>query len=151
MSSTKKCKNCGADNDLFFTNCLYCKSPLPQVDLNSISNEELLLKAGEWVGKVGTHFQHITENFNSFTGKGMIVISANEIEGMAQKYLTLLQMRGMNNQNLMVAYQSLKSEFDEKRKGVIYKIGGGDKMKGMAYIFAIIIFLIFAIGSIFIL
>ncbi len=138
MSATKKCPNCGAENDLLFTNCLYCGSPLPEVDLNSISNEELLLNAGEWVGKVGNNFEHITDKYNEWTGKGKIVISANQIEGLSQKYLTLLQVRSLSNPNLMIAYQNLKKEFDEKRKDIFYKIGGGNKSKGMAFIFLIV-------------
>ena len=114
MSSTKKCTNCGAENDLLLTNCLYCKTSLPQVDVNSISNENLILNAGEWIGKVGSDFEHMTENFNAWTGKGMIKISANQIEGLAQKYLSLLQVRSITNTNLQMAYADLKKEFDNK-------------------------------------
>lgn len=127
MSATKKCTNCGAENDLLLTNCLFCKSSLPHVDPNSISNEELILNAGEWIGKVGSKFEHRTENFNEWTGKGKIEISSNQIEGMAQKYLSLLQVRSFNNPHLAQAYGDLKKQMDDKRNSLLYKITGGDK------------------------
>lgn len=123
MSATKKCITCGAENDLLLTNCIFCKSSLPQVDPNSISNEDLILNAGEWIGKVGSDFEHMTENFNAWTGKGMIRISANQIEGLAQKYLSLLQVRSINNSNLLLAYADLKKELDNKRNNIWYKLG----------------------------
>lgn len=123
MSATKKCKNCGADNDPLMSVCIFCKSPLAEVDVNSISNEDLILNAGEWIGKVGSDFEHMTEKFNAWTGKGMIKISANQLEGLAQKYLSLLQIRSLNNPNLQLAYSDLKKEFDNKRSGFFYKLG----------------------------
>lgn len=147
MSTQKKCSNCGANNDLFLTNCLFCKSPLPEVNLESISNEDLILNAGEWIGKVGSNFIHITENYNEWTGKGKIIMSANIVEGIAQKYLSLLQVRSISNQNLMVVYNDLKNEYDKKRESILYKIGGGDKNNGYMYIL-IVTFLLIIILSI---
>lgn len=141
MSAVKQCTNCGADNDLLLTNCQFCKTGLPQIDINSISNEDLILNAGEWIGKVGTQFEQMTENFNAWTGKGLIIISANQIEGMAQKYLSLLQVRSISNPNIQIIYIDLKNEFDKKRDSFLYRIGGGDKKKGMLFIF----FLVFAL------
>lgn len=146
MSTVKNCKNCGADNDPLMTACVYCKSPLPETNLNSISNEELLLNAGEWIGKVGQDFQHMTENYNTWTGKGMITISSNQLEGMAQKYLSLLQLRCVNNPNLQPAYTDLKNEFDRKRSNFFYKLGGGDKRKGTLILVFIIIVAIIPIA-----
>jgi hypothetical protein len=76
----------------------------------------------------------------------MIVISANQIEGLAQKYLSLLQVRSLSNQQLLMAYQDLKKEFDQKRSNIFYKIGGGNKKKGMVFSFLIVFFIIFLIG-----
>ena len=150
MSATKKCTNCGADNDLFLTNCLFCKSPLPEVNLDSISNEDLIMKAGEWIGKVGSKFINRTENFNEWTGKGQTVMSANIVEGLAQKYLSLLQVRSISNQNLMLVYNDLKNEYDKKRESIIYKIGGGDKTLGflLVYMGIFMIFLLIVIFKI---
>lgn len=138
MSATKKCTNCGAENDLLLTNCLYCKSSLPQVDVNSISNEELILKAGEWVGKVGQNYEEITKDFNAWTGKGRIEISSNQIEGLALKYLSLLQVRSVNNSNLLMAYTDLKRELDIKRSNIFYKLGIDAKFRPLLIYIAIL-------------
>jgi len=144
MSVIKKCPNCGADNDLFFTNCQFCKSPLPAGDTNSISNEDLITNAGEWVGKVGTSFTVTAENTNAWTGKGIRTYQSSEIEGYALKYLSLLQVRATNNTTLKIVYDSLKNDFERKKSSVIAKIGGGDKNKGILLIF----FAVLAIVSI---
>jgi len=144
MSVIKKCPNCGADNDLFFTNCQFCKSPLPAGDTNSISNEDLITNAGEWVGKVGTSFTVTAENTNAWTGKGIRTYQSSEIEGYALKYLSLLQVRATNNTTLKIVYDSLKNDFERKKSSVIAKIGGGDKNKGIFLIF----FAVLAIVSI---
>lgn len=142
MSATKKCTNCGADNDLIFTNCQFCKSPLPSTDANSISNEDLITNAGEWVGKVGNSYTVTAENANTWTGKGFRTFESSEIEGYALKYLSLLQVRASTNISLQIVHDSLRKEFDAKRNSLISKIGGGDKKKAMLFIFlaAIVIF-----------
>ncbi len=143
MGATKTCPSCGAENDLIFTNCLFCKTSLPQVDLNSISNEDLILNAGEWIGKVGSAYDYITEHYNSWNDSGRIRMSANIVEGTAQKYLSLLQVRAINNQYLMTIYSDLKNEYDNKRKGLLYKIGGGDKKMGIVFVLFIAMFIFF--------
>src|SRR5690554_1037853 len=114
MSATRICKNCGFDNDVLFSSCLYCKTTLP-VDVNSLSNEDLILNAGEWVGKVGEPLIEVKENSNAFTGKGHTFLSANQIEGMAMKYLSLLQIRSSNDINLQPTYEMLREELEQKR------------------------------------
>lgn len=123
MKTTKECKSCGADNDPLITTCLFCKNPLPEIDPNSISTEKLIMNAGEWIGKVGQDYQEITKDFNAWTGKGMIVISSNQIEGLALKYLSLLQVRSINNPNILIIYTDLKKDLDDKRNNIFYKLG----------------------------
>lgn len=141
MSTKKSCTNCGADNDLIFTNCQFCKSPLPEIETKSISNEDLITNAGEWVGKVGNSYTITAENANAWTGKGFRTYESSEIEGYAMRYLTLLQVRATTNPALYGVYNSLKSDFDRKRNSIITRIGGGDKKKAIAFvILAIMIF-----------
>ncbi len=151
MIATKKCSNCGADNDLIFTNCQFCKSPLPAVDSKSISNEDLITNAGEWVGKVGSSFTITAENANAWTGKGFRTYESSEIEGYALKYLSLLQVRASNNMTLKIVYDSLRKDFDSKRNSITSKIGGGDKKRAIAFIVLPVIvigmFLMFFIPS----
>jgi len=42
MASIKECSSCGAQNDVIFTNCMFCNTSLPIVDENSITNNELI-------------------------------------------------------------------------------------------------------------
>jgi len=72
MSATKTCPSCGAENDVIFTNCMFCKTSLPQIDMNSISNEDLILNAGEWVGKARQNDYNLVRkdsNANEWSGK----------------------------------------------------------------------------------
>jgi len=120
MSATKTCPSCGAENDVIFTNCMFCKTSLPQVDMNSISNEDLILNAGEWVGKARQHDYNLERkdsNANVWTGKGIHVtqIKNADIVGNAEKYLSLIQVRAISNSNLLPLYESLKRQLDENK------------------------------------
>lgn len=117
--SSKKCNNCGADNDPLFSNCQFCKTPLPIVDLNSISNEDLILNAGEWIGKISNQgFEVSAPDSNMWTQRGIRRYLPPEIEGYAQRYLTLLDLRAKNNYDLRSAYLDLKQKFDQKSKSL---------------------------------
>ena len=120
MSATKTCPSCGAENDVIFTNCLYCKTSLPKVDLNSISNEDLILNAGEWVGKARQYDYTIEKNdsnANYFTGKGVHItkIMNAEMVGNAEKYLSLIQVRSISNPNLLPLHESLRRQLEENK------------------------------------
>ncbi len=120
MSATKTCPSCGAENDVIFTNCMFCKTSLPKVDTNSISNEDLILNAGEWVGKARQHDYLISKNdpnANIFTGKGVHVtqIKNADIVGNAEKYLSLIQVRAISNSNLLPLYESLRNQLNENK------------------------------------
>ncbi len=143
MSSGKQCPNCGADNDLLFTNCQFCKTGLPTIDVNSISNEDLLQNAAEWVAKMGMPFSVSGPNANQWTGKDIRHYQVNEIAGIALKYLTLLQIRSKNNTELLQTYQELKHLHNSKTSGFFTKIGGGNKMLGGLLLF----FLVYLITS----
>jgi hypothetical protein len=134
---SKKCSNCGADNDPIFTNCKFCKSPLPEIDLNSISNENLIQNAAEWIGKMGTDFEVTGPNTNMWTGRDYRRYEPNEIDGYAFKYLTLLQVRSANNIDILNVYNSLRERYDNNRNNVLVKIGGGNKRIGILWIFLI--------------
>ena len=124
MSSTKVCPTCGAENDVIFTNCLYCKSSLPKVDPKSISNEDLIMNAGEWVGKARQHDYSIRindQNANEWTGKGInfIKIKNADIVGNAEKYLSLIQIRAISNSNLLPLHESLRKQLIENKEFAI--------------------------------
>jgi hypothetical protein len=117
MAATKECPSCGAQNDVIFTNCIFCKSSLPQVDTNSITNDELVMKASEWVGKSSEHILVIQgPNANEWTGKGIVRMMQGEIIGNAEKYLNLLSIRTTANPTLGVLYQNLRLTLDNNLK-----------------------------------
>lgn len=110
MAATKECPSCGAQNDIIFTNCIFCKTALPQIDPNSISNDELIMMASEWVGKSCEASLVIHgPDANEWTGKGIVIMMQGEIVGNAEKYLNLLAIRSTSSPTLGVLYQNLKS------------------------------------------
>lgn len=110
---SKKCSNCGADNDLLLVNCQFCHTGLPHVDIESISNEVLLLNAGEWIGKLKEgRYEEYSGEVNIWTGKGIKVIEKSQIQGFALKYLTLLHIRSSTNLHLAQAVEVLQRQYD---------------------------------------
>lgn len=117
MVATKECPTCGAQNDSIFTNCVFCKTSLPKEDENSITNDELVMKASEWVGKSSEPYLVITSpNANQWTGKGTIRMMQAEVTGNAEKYLTLLEIRATSNPTLAIIHQSLRNKLDKNSK-----------------------------------
>lgn len=158
MKTTKKCDNCGFDNDLLMTSCLKCRTPL-KVDKESISDEVLVMNTGEWVGKTGqssiqqdADFSYFNPSYlkkkflnNSSTGvasKGYVEYGKKGIEKLARQYLDLLKERSETNPNLRFSYENLQKEFDKKRRGLVYKLGGAKNiMVGIMFLFMLMIVL----------
>lgn len=117
MAATKECPSCGAQNDVIFTNCMFCKTSLPKVDENSITNDDLVMKASEWVGKSSEPMLVMQgPNANEWTGKGIVKMMQAEIIGNAEKYLNLLAVRATSNPTLAVTYQGLRDKLDKNSK-----------------------------------
>ena len=137
---SKSCSNCGAENDPLFTNCKYCKTALPVIDLNSISNEDLIQNAAEWVGKMGTSFSITGKDFNQWTMRDYRRFEANEIEGYAYRYLELLRVRATTNIDIQYSYERLQVQFNSKKDNLMVKLGGGDKRRAPLLFFFILMF-----------
>jgi hypothetical protein len=117
MTATKECSSCGAHNDVIFTNCLFCKNSLPKVDENAITNEDLVMKASEWVGRSSELVLEIQNpNKNFWTGKGIVRMKQSEVIGNAEKYLNLLAIRATSNPTLSITYNGLKDKLDKNSK-----------------------------------
>lgn len=127
--TSKKCINCGADNDPLFTNCKFCKTALPIININSLSNEELIQHAADWIGKVESSFTVTGKNFNQWTMRDSRRFDANEIEGYASRYLELLHVRATINIDIQYSYEWLQAQFDSKQNNIMVKLGGGDKKR----------------------
>ena len=128
MAATKECPSCGAQNDVIFTNCMFCKTSLPTVDENAITNDELVMKASEWVGKSSEPMLVMQgPDANEWTGKGIVKIMQAEIIGNAEKYLNLLAVRATSNPTLSIIYQGLRDKLDKNSKS-----GSKKKVLGIA-------------------
>jgi len=130
MAAIKECISCGAQNDVIFSNCMFCKTSLPTVDQNSITNEELVMKASEWIGKVSEGEIWIEDTspktgLHKLIGENKKLLSTGEMIGFAEKYLNLLAIRGTSNPTLSVTYQGLRDKLDKNsKKGSKKKIYG---------------------------
>lgn len=139
MAATKECPSCGAQNDVIFTNCMFCKTSLPKVDENAITNDELVMKASEWVGKSSEPMLVMQgPNANEWTGKGIVKMMQAEIIGNAEKYLNLLAVRATSNPTLSVTYQGLRDKLDKNSKS-------GSKKKVLGIVLPIIALIIIGI------
>jgi hypothetical protein len=121
MKTTKECPSCGAQNDIIFTNCIFCKTSLPQTDLNALSNDDLVMKASEWVAKTADSFL-IVDNPNAKgldkALGGQKYMQRPELIGNAEKYINLLAVRSTSNPTLSVVYHDLKAKLDKNRKRI---------------------------------
>jgi hypothetical protein len=121
MKTNKECPSCGANNDFILTNCVFCSTPLPEIKLDSIDNETLILNAGEWVGKSRQHDYVIHEagpDANMFTGRGVKSIKINNADMVAnaEKYLALIQVRSISNPNLLAIHNSLRKQLEQNKQ-----------------------------------
>lgn len=150
IAATKECPNCGAKNDVIFTNCIYCKTSLPHVDINALSNDTLVMNASQWIGNI----DGINENrglrieLESSTGANKFFgerdykyISYGEVVGFAEKYLRLLEIRGAHNETLKSTAEDLRQKFREN----LSNVGKKEKKWWLNYWTIVVIFLIVVI------
>ena len=113
----KDCTSCGAPNDIMFTNCVFCKTSLPVIDNDSISNDDLVMLTSDWVSKSSEGLLIIeSPKKNEWTGEGIVRMQPGEVWGNAEKYLSLLSIRSISNPTLSNLYIDLKSKFEENKK-----------------------------------
>lgn len=125
MAKDSLCKSCGAANDLLFTTCIFCNSPIEAIDINHISDQDLIMNLGEWIGKLEGIDKRlgITISTDSSTGimkklglQNTKTISYSEICGNIEKYLNILKIRANNNLNILVTVQDLEKKYDLYKK-----------------------------------
>lgn len=116
MCTSNKCKGCGYVNDSLLTNCLYCKKPLDNIDVDKISNQTLILEASKWV-QTSSEFQIVLNN-----GLFPKTISHGEIIGNAYKYINLMTVRGVSNSIMESNAQKLSIELKENIKKAKNKV-----------------------------
>jgi hypothetical protein len=108
---SKKCTSCGNDNDPLLSNCLFCKSSLPVIDLNSIPNEVLVMNAAEWIGK-------LKEGWYNAKAPNVLprMVLKGEIQGNALRYLSLLEIRASTSINLVNTVNNLRADYIKYEK-----------------------------------
>jgi hypothetical protein len=90
---------------------------LPNVNIDSLTNDELVMKASEWVGKASSASLIMqSKNSNQWTGKGFVKMQRAEIIGNAEKYINLLAVRATSNTTLSLLYQDLRAKLDKNKK-----------------------------------
>lgn len=120
--SFNECPSCGAKNDMMFTNCIYCNTPLPQIEMD---NDELVSNASEWIGRLsGSNQSDIRIQIEYASGQNINmgktkfkVLSFAEVVGYAEKYLNLLELRSYENLQLKNLTERLKHRFDRNLDG----------------------------------
>lgn len=114
MAVKNTCPSCGAENDVIFDKCLYCRSPLNQFDMKRISNEDLITNASEWIAKSVSYVEVITDKNEKHFGMVIphkIIMQPHEVRSYAEKYLNLLLYRSADDTNLENIYNKLFSDY----------------------------------------
>ena len=120
------CEKCGAPIEPVLSNCLYCKAPIRGLNTDSIDDDELIMRASEWIGKISDGVVRlVAPNANEWTGRGIKTMQKGEISGMAAKYLHLLEVRAQNHSTLAHVVTRLRADYDSQRKSLArpHKIG----------------------------
>lgn len=141
MKQENECKTCGANNDPLFVTCAFCNSALPNIDLNKISDQDLIMNLGEWIGKLDgidkTHGLKVdlekSTGLNKLTGDSdSKYIAYGEVIGNIEKYISLLKIRSQQNQNIALTVQQLEKKYNDfktkaekknTRQWIIFGIG----------------------------
>ncbi len=135
MSTTKICSSCGANNDTILKNCVYCHSQLPtnEEDIKSISDEDLLMACGEWIGK----FEGLVADPDKLQNSKMIARQKGNFMGAIMqlgvrkedraieyssylealnRYMTILKIRAISNKTIQPVYEDFRNRFNETKK-----------------------------------
>lgn len=122
-----ECKSCGAKNDLIFSSCAFCNSPLENVDFEKISDQDLIMNANEWLGFLEGMQNKNQPIYLSKDGESSGVMKLIGISNMKsvpyaeicsniEKYLGLLKTRASVNQNLSFQVGDLEKKYEARKK-----------------------------------
>lgn len=133
MSRTK-CNNCGAENELLVSSCVYCGNSLvneENIERETDELEELVQQCSAWIGK----YEGIVSNMGSLNNaKQMDSVSAtpifgslmsksfgssavpySEILSKVHHYLDLLEIKSANSSILREKIAQFKKRFDRAK------------------------------------
>lgn len=111
------CPRCGAPAEPIMSNCMFCRSPIGGAGEDDLSDQDLIRRAGLWVGRIGDGSVLLkAADANQFTGRGMRAVHRGEIVGIARSYLSILEARGEKSAVLRPIAERLRYEFDEQMR-----------------------------------
>ena len=137
--ATKRCGQCGAENDLILSNCKQCKSSLPRTDLDALPEEQLLNNCSHWLANLEALTDYSAYSAAkkaeemakapifglvmklTTTGPGL-----SETVGNTDKYIRALAVRAKSSLELASHIQ----EFKERQQAALAKIEANRKKKG---------------------
>jgi hypothetical protein len=118
---SKPCPNCGAPTDPILSSCLYCKTILSVSETDSISDEDLISKASEWLGRINQVYALPNPNakgvFSQMFFPTTKYLSKDEMVSIVEKYLYILNIRANHNpliKNVVIQIEN-KLERDKRR------------------------------------
>lgn len=133
MSNTE-CDNCGAENELIVSSCVYCGNTLideDQIEKESDELEELVQQCSAWIGKYEGIVSNIgalnnakqmdsvsaTPVFGSLMSKsfGSKAVSYSEILSKVHHYLDLLEIKSANSSLLREKVAQFKKRYERAK------------------------------------
>ncbi len=123
----KDCPHCGAGNDPIVSNCRFCKTALPRLDLESLPEEILLGNCSTWLSRLESlrswALYSKAAKMDGTLGKlwalgSSTKFSLSEICGNTEKYIKCLEIRCQNNPELAETIADLKRRHNIAREAV---------------------------------
>jgi hypothetical protein len=130
---TKICAACGAELDPIFDYCLFCHNPLPESDFEQLSNEELIARAGVWLGRAKGE-KVIVRSTNREGEDIFVELPVNEAWGMAERYIGLLNYRASKNPALQPVVNALEQVHKKTHSWSLFGSTGVMAIAGSAMI-----------------
>jgi flagellar basal body-associated protein FliL len=137
MAAIKECPACGAQNDVILSNCMFCKSSLPEYDIEQLNEEELIQNCSEWIGKyeaiVGDssllNAAKEKDRFGSMPIFGKIMdisssksaISYTLVVSTVEKYLHILDVKTQNSIALRDKVKELNEKYSYAKDNLLKK------------------------------
>lgn len=111
MAGKNICISCGATNTHFASKCDFCNAPLKISSNDEITNEELISSINFWIGNF------ISDGARKIEYKGVTKqYFSGDMDAIINKYLSLLQLRAIEDSRLLSFYNDLTQKYILKKK-----------------------------------
>ena len=158
----KSCESCGAKNNLMATNCMYCGSLLPGIDVEEKTDEleELIQQCSTWIGRYEAMVSDYTslndaKQVDSMSGQpifgavfektlGAGAVSYSKTLGSVRKYLDILEVKASGRAALRSKVQEYKERFSRAQQQEKKTRKKGRKLI-IGLVLALILFILFCL------